>query len=118
MKWVMLRHALWLAVSTETSGVLFWHGYEIDLCNPAWHDMQFGKQDNKRTAFELFRLLCNKWQGLINSAVIRCLESKEYVQMRNALLVAARMREVSDDTQVRSFISPGAFVQFLGCLSC
>ena len=58
--------------------------------------LQFGKQDTReRTSFQLFRLLCNKWQNLIGSALIKCLESKEYVQMRNALLVAARMKNVS-----------------------
>jgi len=56
---------------------------------------QNGKPATKRTTYQDFRRLNVKWQQKLARRFISCLESEEYVQTRNALLILNKVVKVS-----------------------
>ena len=49
------------------------------------------KQGDDHVDFENYRHVCHKWHYKIAKALVVCLESKDYVQIRNALTVLTKI---------------------------
>merc|ERR1719347_554172 len=50
-----------------------------------------GNADNDTVDFENFRHVCHKWHYKIAKALVVCLESKDFVQIRNSLIVLTKI---------------------------
>ena len=50
-----------------------------------------GSNESDTVDFENYRHVCHKWHYKIAKALVVCLESKDYVQIRNALTVLTKI---------------------------
>lgn len=46
---------------------------------------------NDNVGYENYRHVCHKWHYKITRAIVACLESKDYMQIRNALIILMRI---------------------------
>lgn len=77
--------------------------------------MSFSDPGASRTSFGDYRRLCAKWQHTITGGLRAALQSKNYVQTRNAFLIlntTVKARACSSNFQIES--SPALCCQ--GCL--
>ena len=49
------------------------------------------KQGDDHVDFENYRHVCHKWHYKIAKALVVCLESKDFVQIRNSLIVLTKI---------------------------
>ncbi|XP_050443418.1 THO complex subunit 2 isoform X2 [Adelges cooleyi] len=52
---------------------------------------QFVQSSNDHVGYENFRHVCHKWHYKITKAMMVCLESKDYVQIRNSLIILIKI---------------------------
>ncbi|VVC38245.1 THO complex, subunitTHOC2, C-terminal,THO complex subunit 2, N-terminal domain,THO complex [Cinara cedri] len=52
---------------------------------------QFVQSNNDHVGYENFRHVCHKWHYKITKAMMVCLESKDYVQIRNSLIILIKI---------------------------
>ena len=50
-----------------------------------------GPSDSDTVDFENYRHVCHKWHYKIAKALVVCLESKDFVQIRNSLIVLTKI---------------------------
>ena len=92
------RYGRFLCAMLET--VMHWHSskkiFDEDCANYPGFVTKFrvGNQPsetNDHVDFENYRHVVHKWHHKIAKALVVCLESKDYVQIRNALIVLIRI---------------------------
>ncbi|KAK7097709.1 THO complex subunit 2-like isoform X2 [Littorina saxatilis] len=92
------RYGRFLASALDT--IMRWHGsfniYDKECANYPGFVTVFRKgsdSNNKmdRLDFENFRHVCHKWHFRITKAIIACLESGSFIQIRNALIILTKI---------------------------
>ncbi|XP_076446186.1 THO complex subunit 2-like [Babylonia areolata] len=92
------RYGRFLACALET--IMKWHSstsiYEKECANYPGFVTIFRKgsdSNNKmdRLDYENFRHVCHKWHFRITKAIISCLESGNFIQIRNALIILTKI---------------------------
>ena len=68
--------------------------YEQECLTTPCFSHHFGEPDGRRASYDDFRRLNVKWQQKLGKLFADCLNSKEYVQTRNALLILNRIVQV------------------------
>ncbi|XP_030836802.1 THO complex subunit 2 isoform X1 [Strongylocentrotus purpuratus] len=94
-----IRYGRFLCAMMET--VMKWHGdketYEKECGNfPGFVTVlrASGTESSNKADqldYENFRHVCHKWQYKLTKAVVACLESKEYTQIRNTLILLTKI---------------------------
>ncbi|KAG8229795.1 hypothetical protein J437_LFUL005876 [Ladona fulva] len=92
------RYGRFLCAMLET--VMKWHGdkstFEKECANyPGFVTKfrvcnQFSEADD-HVGFENYRHVCHKWHYKITKALVVCLDSKDYVQIRNSLIILIKI---------------------------
>ncbi|XP_065885468.1 THO complex subunit 2-like isoform X2 [Dysidea avara] len=73
-----------------------WHGqvsiYDKECADtPGFLSMMRNSSNKNHLDFENFRHICFKWHFKITKSLVVCLESKDYMQIRNALIVLTKL---------------------------
>ena len=92
------RYGRFLCAMLET--VMHWHSskkiFDEECANYPGFVIKYGlgnqpSENNDHFDFENYRHVVHKWHHKIAKALVVCLESKDYVQIRNALIVLIRI---------------------------